>query len=286
MNGAEQSNADFNERFGKALKRVLRIALILLVLAGIIAIIYYGTPYVYQQFILPVEKNSNRISMLESTQLEEIKQLKNQLAELQTRLSVAETSLTSANQKMSRLEGDYLALQEVIDDQAMQLSQIELLKGSFVELKDELDTHQGDISSLEVQINGLESRIRFTQAAGFLARARTYSYQSNFGLAERDVQMSYTLLLELKNQSPEETELVSTILERLELVMENLPEYPILAAADLEIAWQALTGGQMEIEPVVPTRLMLTPTSSVIITPTAVTATTTETPPTGITLTP
>lgn len=265
MSESLQSNSTFGQRFGKAVKRVLRVVLVLLVIAGIVALIYYGTPYVYQKFIQPVEKNSARITAIESAQSDEVTILKGQLADLQTRLLVAETGLTAENQKAAQLEGNYLALKEVVDDQTAQLTQIQVLQKALNALEVNMGTQEDNFSDLTSQVNDLKLKLSYSQAAGYLSRARIYLLQSNFGLAEQDIQITYTLLQDVKAEhSSGNVEVLDFVIGRLEAVVGYLPDFPIVAAADLEIAWQALSTGRLDIQPGMPTKTQsdatLTPT--------------------------
>jgi hypothetical protein len=87
----------------------------------------------------------------------------------------------------------------------------------------------------------LKREIKLTRAIETLSRARLYLSQSNFGLAREDVQSAHDLLVELQNET-EDKALAQTI-SRLDLALNNLPDFPVVAAGDLEIAWQILMTG-------------------------------------------
>ena len=96
---------------------------------------------------------------------------------------------------------------------------------------------QESLAELERQINLLKSM-------ELLSRARLFLYQSNFGLARGDVQVARDLLAEIQPDAPEplDAEIAETIL-RLDLVLKNLPSFPVAASDDLDIAWQILLQG-------------------------------------------
>ncbi len=87
----------------------------------------------------------------------------------------------------------------------------------------------------------LKHEMMFARALDILARARLYLAQSNFGLAKTDVETARDLLVEL--QTEKEDVVLAKALERLDLALSNLPEFPVVASGDLEIAWQILISG-------------------------------------------
>jgi hypothetical protein len=82
----------------------------------------------------------------------------------------------------------------------------------------------------------------FTRALDMLGRARLYLAQSNFGLAREDVKSARDLLAALQAESNDPA--LDQAIARLDLSLGNLPAFPIVAAGDLEIAWQILMSGE------------------------------------------
>jgi hypothetical protein len=77
-----------------------------------------------------------------------------------------------------------------------------------------------------------------------LSRARLYLYESNFGLARLDVQAARDLLLSLQSDIATDKEAaLGEVITRLDLALGNLPDFPVIAADDLNIAWQLLVNG-------------------------------------------
>jgi hypothetical protein len=77
-----------------------------------------------------------------------------------------------------------------------------------------------------------------------LSRARLFMYQSNFGLAEQDVQIARDVLVTVQRDAPDSlAEDLETVLLHLELALSNLPNFPVAASDDLDIAWQILLTG-------------------------------------------
>ena len=104
----------------------------------------------------------------------------------------------------------------------------------------------------------------FTRALDVLARARLYLAQSNFGLAKADVQTARDLLAELNAEKKDEV--LTKAIERIDLALGNLPDFPVVASGDLEIAWQILVSGNAPASTATPT---LVPTEPATSTPTA-----------------
>jgi hypothetical protein len=77
-------------------------------------------------------------------------------------------------------------------------------------------------------------------------------YQSNFGLARQDVQIARDLLATIQ---PDARELLASELDavilRLDMTLANLPDFPLIASDDLDIAWQILLSGLPQATPTV-----------------------------------
>ncbi|HXD08754.1 MAG TPA: hypothetical protein VN653_01725, partial [Anaerolineales bacterium] len=92
-------------------------------------------------------------------------------------------------------------------------------------------------------------------------------------LAKEDVQSARDLLAELNSGS--NSDVLTQATTRLDQALKNLPEFPVVASGDLEIAWQILITGKTVATP--------TPAPTSTALPTAVstlqvTATPTATP--------
>ena len=214
----------FFSRLGRAfvnfLRALLRLVVLVIFIGGIGALLYYGLPYIQQTFIAPVEKNTAQIEKLET----EISSLQTQLDEMNVRMETLEKSIDAYSLSIQKLE----------------------------EMQAELDTQLQDNN--DKILLDLKHEVMMTRALDTLARARLYLAQSNFGLAKIDVQSARDLLFVLQAETKEE--ILSQALTRLDLALSNLPEFPVVASGDLEIAWQILMSGQV---PAMPT-MTLTPT--------------------------
>ena len=208
----KENRDSFFTRLGKAflvfIKALFRLIAIAIVIGGIGAGLYYGLPYVNQKVIVPIEKNRADIRRVEA----EVKTLQTQLEETNSRVEALEQSIEAHSASLNKLDELQASLEEKIQN-----SQNETL----LQLKHE---------------------VMFTRVLDMLGRARLYLAQSNFGLAREDVKSARELLGTLQTETNDQS--LDQAIERLDRVLGNLPAFPVVAAGDLEIAWQILVSGE------------------------------------------
>ncbi len=193
--------------FGVFFRALVRLIMLVILFTAVGALFYYGLPYIQRTFIAPVEENTARIQELQS----EIEDLQTQLDEMNSRVGVLEDSVEAHTASIEKLEG----LQATLETQLQENNDAVLLE--------------------------LKHEVMFTRSLDILARGRLYLAQSNFGLAKTDVQTARDLLAEL--QAAKEDVVLAKAIERLDLSLSNLPDFPVVASGDLEIAWQILISG-------------------------------------------
>lgn len=204
------------------LKRVLvSILIILLVLAALAAAVYFGVPYIYEKVLNPLESNTSRVSELAATQKadtqrleEEVAALQTQVAELELRADAIESSITAHSANLKRLEEMQTVLQ----------SNLNLQENKIFDLMNE--------------------QLMLTRSLELLSRSRLYLSQSNYGLARTDVAEARALLYSmLPKISADQSNGLKVVISRLDLALESLPEYPVVAVYDVDIAWKLLVDG-------------------------------------------
>ncbi len=235
------------QTLGQVLRRIvlaiLRLIIIVVVIGGCGAAIYFGAPFLYNNFVRPVEQNTsqmNDITLRQNQSEIEITDLQTRLATLEADSSAQGNSLTDVDSRLQTLEGADAQRNE-----------------SLVEL-----TYQSDL----------------LRAMELLSRARLFLYQSNFGLARLDVQAARDVLAEMQSTVPDSKQQdLTEALFRLDLALKNLPDFPVAASDDLNIAWQVLMDGYPVPATQTPTPLPTTtieetavPTLDVTATPTAI----------------
>jgi TolA-binding protein len=225
------------------LRALLRLIMLAILVVAVGAMFYYGLPYIQNTFIAPVEKNTAQIQKLET----EIESLQTQLDEMNSRVSALEGSVEAHTQSIEKLE----EMQAALDTQLQENHDAVLLE--------------------------LKHEVMFTRALDILARARLYLAQSNFGLAKADVQTARDLLAELNAEKNDAV--VTKALERLDLTLSNLPDFPVVASGDLEIAWQILISGNAPAA-----TATLTPTPASVVSPTPTLASTEASTPSPVSI--
>ncbi len=250
----------FGERVGRFFRFLFRLVLLLILLGLLSVALYLALPWLYERFLRPVEQNTAQVRELQSRQ----EQTEQELADLQARLETMEAgqnqngdTFTELDQRLSEIEAEINARTESLATLEQMLSDLE---------------GQNEAHSVE-----LERQINILKAMELLSRARLSMYQSNFGLAKQDVQIARDLLATVQPTSPKASAAeLNAVMLRLDMTLSNLPDFPVAASDDLDIAWQILLSGLPEATPTMvgtPTlvgTLSATPTGIVTSTPTPV----------------
>lgn len=231
----------FWSRLGRAFVNLLRLVVILAILGGIAAGLYYGMPYLYEKFILPVEANSAQIKEIEDKQAADMALLGEQVTALQSRLDKVENRQTVNAQTIAELQGQVEAIETAIASHTKTLKQLEDMQAALDALAMASVEQQALLIGKETALAELQRQVVFSRAIELLSRARLYLSQSNFGLARQDIQASRDLLAGLQSEDPERQSVVlQEALWRLDLALANLPGFPVIAVDDVDIAWQLL----------------------------------------------
>jgi DNA repair exonuclease SbcCD ATPase subunit len=198
--------------FWRAVGRIFRFLFWLIVIVGIIggigAAFYYGLPYIQKTFIQPLNVNTAQIRQIATEQAESMDGLNTTIEELDSRVGSIETQLET-------IEGEIEAKTEAINQ----------LERRLAALDEQIDETQ---DALTTQIR---DNLTVTYALELVARARLHLDQSNYGIAQMDIQTA----LEQDRQI-----MVDKAVNRLELAESILPDFPVVAANDLDIAWYLL----------------------------------------------
>ena len=272
MSNETNTTFSFWSRLGRAFVKFLRSLLILAIIAGIVAAVYYGTPYLYNNFILPVETNTSRLGEVENTQAAEIEQLSTQVTDLKTCLTNLETRQTENAQGLAELQGQVSALETAVETNTETLKQLDAMQASLDSLTSITTEQQALFIGKNSALADLQRQVAISRAIELLSRARLYLSQSNFGLAKQDVQVAQNLLIALQDEIPvEKLPALQSVIARLEMALGNLPAFPVVAVDDVDIAWQILVNNLPEQpqETAMPEAVTETPTPAVEATLTA-----------------
>jgi hypothetical protein len=221
------SGPSLGERIRGFFRFLLRLLALLLIL-GILGLgLYYGLPLLYQRYIMPVEQNTAGVTELQSQQ----KQTAQELADLQTKLQTLETVQDQHDQSLTKMDKRLSDVEKEITARTKSLDALEKMQ-SELQAQDETTT-----AELKRQINLLKSM-------ELLSRARLFMYESNFGLARQDVQIARDVLAAVQPDAPKDLAAdLEEVVRRLDLTLFNLPDFPVAASDDLDIAWQILLTG-------------------------------------------
>ena len=242
------SSPSIGQRISRFFAFLFRLLLVLLLLGAVGVGLYFGLPLLYQRYIVPVQENTAELQQLRHRQVES----EQAIADLQARLTVLETQ------------------------QAAQAQALTLLDTRLTDSETEIAAHTKRLASLEEMQSALkaqnqavaaelERQVVLMKATELLSRARLYLYQSNFGLARQDVQAARDLLAGIRPDAPDTLAAdLDAVFLRLDLALPNLPDFPVAASDDLDIAWQILIGGLPAPQPTA----SATPVPDVTSTPT------------------
>jgi hypothetical protein len=231
---AVPSRPGFGERIGGFFRFLLRLVSLLILLSLLSLALYLVLPWLYQKFITPVEQNTAQVRELQSRQ----EQTEQQLADLQSRLETLETAQNQHDGSLTELDQRLNGIETEIAARTKSLTELE-------DMQAELQAQNQTVSA------ELERQINLLKAMELLSRARLSMYQSNFGLAKQDVQIGRDLLAKIQPDAPAPLgDELEAVVQRLDMTLSNLPNFPVAASDDLDIGWQILLEG---LPPATPT---------------------------------
>jgi len=255
--GEESVHAEKPSFFLRAGKSVLNFlwgvikVFITLALGAIIggAAYFFGFPLFYQRFVAPVDQNTARLI-----------ELAEEVASLKRAMNDWEPQFNQMNDRVNAL------------DETIQAQTVSLTRLSDMQTKLETELENGN----SILIQELKREVMHTRSIEFLSRARLYLSQSNFGLAREDVQSARDLLVQIQSVAPEyQLDRLDEIIAFLDLALDNLPNFPVVAVNHVDNAWQSLMNGLPEsaaeaaISPTVENTPTLTTTPTPLATPSA-----------------
>jgi hypothetical protein len=227
------SRPSFGQRVRRFFEFLLRLIALIIIL-GIIGLgLYYGLPLLYQKYVVPVEQNTAGVTELQAQQ----KQTEQELVALQSRLKTIEADQSQNAESLTELDQRLSEVETEIKTRTQSLAALERIQSEL--------RKQNEATSSELQ-----RQIELLKAMELLSRARLFMYQSNFGLAREDVQIARDVLANLQPEAPKSlADQLEEVIRRLDLTLFNLPDFPVAAEDDLDIAWQILLGGLPQIPP-------------------------------------
>lgn len=197
-------------------RRLLRLAVIGVVAAGILATAIIAVPILYARYVAPIGENTA-----------DVNELRSQVADLRAEVEAVLEAQAAADARVGVLED---RVDEQIAEHARRLSTLEEMDRSLA-----ADVRAGQ--------SEWAREVRLLKAMELMSRARLFLYQSNFGLAAQDLEAARSLLLDLEEGTAStDAATIEATIDRLDRALAALPEFPVVASDDVDIAWQALLG--------------------------------------------
>ncbi|MCJ7716538.1 MAG: hypothetical protein MUO54_08465 [Anaerolineales bacterium] len=242
MNNELNKTNSFWHRLGLAFRKILRFLVILAIIAGIGVALYFTAPYLYGKFILPIETNTTRLSEIESGQEAGMGLLEGQISDLRLRQIDLENDLTENTISIVELQGQVQVLKTDIQAHSQALKQLQAIQTTLDELAVTSSEHEALLVYKDSVLVDLQRQVLLSRSIELLSRSRLYLSQNNNGLAEQDVLAARDILSELATEMPfdEPSTFLQGVIARLDLALSNLPSFPVIAADDVDIAWQLL----------------------------------------------
>lgn len=277
MSQQTSSSNGFGRFLGILLRLIFVVLIGILIGGGIFYAVVVGGPALYRAYVLPIENNIARIDSAQSGQADFNEFLLGRVESIQERLDNLEGQSDGYRQALSELqtqvdgfeaniETDKGEIQNGLDDLRQetetQLAELQSALDDMGSALDSLNDQIGDLetaaennaqSVVEMQtamaaedapVAALRRELRLVQAMELLTRARLNISENNIGRATEDITAAQQLLLSLEDMVPAyQIASVAAITKRVDSALELMPDSPVLAADDLEIAWQLLRRG-------------------------------------------
>ena len=227
------------------LRALLRLVIILLVAVLIGLGIYAVVRWLYPRYLVPIQTNTQEIGQLKQQLADQDQQWKDRLGQIQERLAVLESQHSLDRETISGLQARLGEVDQLQQASQSRLEQLDQLQAGLASLNTALAQNQSSAQAMDQRLNagdgplaGLEREILLLKGMELLQRSRLSLVQNNAGLARQDLLTLRDLLASLKAlATPEQKDTVGQLQIRLDLALGNLPDYPVLAAQDLEIMW-------------------------------------------------
>lgn len=251
------------------IRALITLLVIVLVIGLLAAAVIYGGPALYRQYVAPIQNNLTQLENSQAQQEQTNQQLSQRMDSLQSRITDLEGQRDANKQAMDELivqitslAGTQQASQQAWQStQTADSSQIDQLNGRLValatqsaDLQQKIDSTNNNLSYLATAMQSenlpvavLRRELQLVKAMESLTRARISLIANNAGSAQSDIQAAHDQLTALVGLIPDyQTSALQAIINRLDLALGNLPDSPVLASDDLEIAWQLLQKGLPE----------------------------------------
>jgi TolA-binding protein len=247
-------------------RALITLLAIILVVGLIAAAVIYGGPALYRQYVTPIQNNVAQLQNAQAQQEQTNQQFSQRLDSLQSRVTDLESQRDANKQAMDELKVQITNVvnTQQTEQQAFQStrtaanteldnlnSRLADLQKQSADLQQKLANTDDNLSYLATVVQSknlpvavLQRDLQLVKTMELLTRARISLIANNLGAAQSDIQAAHDQLVALEDLVPDyQAGSLQSIISRLELALGNLPDSPVLASDDLEIAWQLLQKG-------------------------------------------
>ncbi len=253
-----ENTTDVWSRLGRTIGRLsgmlLRVLFVIVIAVLLAAGVYFGAPWVYRQFIQPVQSSVAQLTLLQGQIEEANTRWAQSFGEQQQRITDLESQLAGQGERVASLEASLSRIDEAL---VAQQTTLETLSATVNGLPDnyasaeEIETLRDDLAALwegvsladqtAAQIEALEYRATLIQVWQETLKTHIYLTAGNVGNAAATLELAAAHIEQAAALSPKEEQgTLDAIQTRLTQAASRLREQPILAAQDLESAWYEL----------------------------------------------
>lgn len=238
----EPTLGDRTATFAARLARwVLRVLFVLVIGVGLGLVVYFGVPAVYRKYVEPVQANTERLAEVEAALAELQAQSRRDRADLDARLAQIEGELARLTEALAGSQSEVAAHADRLEGLRNVPSRLDALESDSEDLATDLAALEASLADAESPTQRLGRRLEMIRALEALTRARLWLIQDNLGLAADDIELAHEILAQVAEEAPEEEAAVlASIIARLDLALGALPDSPVVASDDIEIAWRQL----------------------------------------------
>lgn len=238
------------------MRRIFRILFRLLVSVVIgLALgagLYFGAVRLYRETIVPIQNYEDRIADLERTSERLGQIVESSSRELQDRQAALEGRLAEQAEDIASVEALVEASQQDLREQRRILGELPELEAGLAQVALELGDLTILVGELEAAIASgdlpaqqVQRTATYLRAMSMLTRAQLELERVNLGFAAEQVEAARATVRELVDDEGADSygdeALIGTILQRLDVILSELPGRPDVAANDLEAVWRLFT---------------------------------------------
>ncbi len=219
-----------------------KFLVLLAVVGGLVVAAIVGWPYLRDRLYEDVDANTARIAELDAQLAaadQTITDLQAQLDTLGQRQDEVPTRLDELAARQDTIADEQAATGRALTDLELRVAGLDDRAGTFDQQLLALDESSALLGG------ELANQREIARATELLSRARLFLYQANYGLAISDLTAAQNVLARVDpSKGGIDPEVHAAATERIALALAALPDRPVLAADDLDIAWQMLVADQ------------------------------------------